>query len=185
MPVQEVEELSDCDRLSKLKDEMYDFSESVHQPWVHHAIDKNIFKGVTTMLDLQNKASQQRTSIFLSGREESVCNKAAVDVDFRKYKADMDFKIGRLQTSLDDVTQRKKRRRNESGCYFPKGLLSYIRGMDLMIVRRLKIYSINWMVLSLRSIGHRKWWSVFNVNWNQFELVLIVTVSARRSPPKI
>lgn len=56
-----------------------------------------------------------------------------------------------LQSTRQHV--QTKKRKNVNDCSFPMSLLRFSYSIDEMIVKRSKSSSINWMVLSLRSVG--------------------------------
>lgn len=66
-----------------------------------------------TALGLQKTTSQQISSIYLKKREKLVAETAAVDVKSRRYRADMDTRPGRLQTSLYGKTRRTNEEEKE------------------------------------------------------------------------
>lgn len=58
------------------------------------ASGKDLFEGVKTALALQKIASRQHISSHVKERQKFFTEKAAIDVEFWKYRSDVDTKLG-------------------------------------------------------------------------------------------
>lgn len=141
-------------RASKLDSQVTSFSADLQQTLVQNMTDEELLEGIRTALAWQRMASRHRISNCLKERKTLVADRAAVDPEFQRYRADMDKKLSRLQAFLK---MRKyvqtKRRKNVNNCFSLRSTSRRSCGIDLMMMRRSIIYSINWVVLSLRNVG--------------------------------
>lgn len=97
---------------------------SLQQAQAQNATDGDLLEGAKTALALRKTVSQHCISSYVKVRRELAAEKAVIDAEFRQYRTSKHTELGRLQACLDDETK-----------------------LDVMILKRSRTYSINWMVL--------------------------------------
>lgn len=73
---------------------------------MQHATDKDLIDGVRTALVVDKTSSQQRDSMYSKERERWLADKAVVESELSKFRAETKAKIDQSQTSLDGETKR-------------------------------------------------------------------------------
>lgn len=71
-----------------------------------HTADKHLFDGVRTASARHRTELQQSASPHRNGREKILADKAVTKTEFRKLRADIQTRIGWIQTSLDGTVVR-------------------------------------------------------------------------------
>lgn len=88
-------------------------SSDLRQARAQKATDKDVLAGVRTALALQKTTLQRRVLNYVTEHEKLVTNKACFDAELRKYGANIDKKLGRLQASLEDEKRGAKEEKKD------------------------------------------------------------------------
>lgn len=84
----------------KCEKQVTNFSPYQQKAQKQNTTDKDQWKDVTTAFSVQNTESQKSILNYVKEHEKLVADVAAVYAQFRRYRAYVDTKHGRLQTCL-------------------------------------------------------------------------------------